>query len=92
MRVWKAVGIGLVLIGTSGLALTGMVIREPGPVDAYYEADPLDPPPPSSMDAWIMGFFFAGVAGTGAWLLRAEKRSGSPRRRDSHRRGAQDRP
>jgi hypothetical protein len=92
MRVWKAVGIALVLIGTSGLALTGMVIREPGPVDAYYEVDPLDPPPPSSMDAWIMGLVFAGIAGSGVWLLRAEKRAGPPRRRDSHRHGAAGRP
>ena len=62
----------LILVGSSGLALTALVIREPNPVDSYYEQDPLDPPAPSALDAWLMGMAFAGLTGAGVWILRGE--------------------
>ena len=74
MRLRKAAGMILILVGSSGLALTALVIREPDPVDSYYEQDPLDPPAPSALDAWLMGMAFAGL--TGAALRNSPNNAG----------------
>ena len=88
MRLRKVAGMILILVGSSGLALTALVIREPNPVDSYYEQDPLDPPAPSALDAWLMGMAFAGLTGAGVWILRAANRPASARRRSSLHPGA----
>ena len=72
----KAIGVGLILLGSSGLALTAMVAHEPEASEAPDPADAesaLESQAPS-LDAWAMGLVFAGVTATGVWAYRTPRR------------------
>ena len=70
----KTAGVGLILLGLSGLALTAMVVQDPVGNMTGSAEDPLDPPAPSSMDTLAMGLTFAGLGAVGTWLVRTSRR------------------
>lgn len=76
MPRWRRViGIGLILMGSSGIALTGLVFHEPDPADApdpEFAEYALETPTPS-FDGWVMGLGFAGLTAAGLWAYRTPR-------------------
>ncbi len=70
----RTIGLGLILAGLSGLALTAMVAEDP--VEAPDPADALDPVTPST-DTATMGLVFAGTTLAGIWAYRTGARRGA---------------
>ena len=71
-RLRRVTGIALILLGLSGIALTGLVFHEPDPAAApepEFAEYVLETPAPS-FDAWVMGLCFAGLTAAGIWAYR----------------------
>ncbi len=67
----RTFGLGLIVVGLSGLALTAMVAEDP--VETPDPADALDPVTPST-DTAAMGLVFAGATAAGIWAYRTGAR------------------